>query len=290
MPRTCYIWDGDNILMEKDDTGQTTAEYTYNPKPHGELISQRHKVGMSWQTRYHEFDAIGSTKALTDETGAVTDTYQYDAWGNQISTTGSSENPFRWVGKLGYYWDAELGTYYIRRRTYQPQNARWLSEDLLLFHHGILNAYVYVYNSSTRKVDPSGLEPEKNGTKQGNAPKKNDTDDSDLIRELCGCKSGPDGCTFVHAMLPEDFPKNKCSKPYQKFTDRDGIDRCVLCHPRQSVDADGNPHPQCVCWPYEFEIQWRKWVIACKCTVFAKGSQSNPFEVRPGHDEVNGAG
>ena len=166
MPATNYIWDGDNILMEKDDIGQTTAEYTYNPKPHGELISQRHKVGMSWQTRYHEFDAIGSTRALTDETGVVTDTYQDDAWGNQISVTGTSENPFRWIGKLGYYWDQELGSYYVRERTYEALIARWLSRDPLMFstvnaslrrYVASPNFYEYCYSSPVTNVDPSGL-------------------------------------------------------------------------------------------------------------------------------------
>ena len=69
--------------------------------------------------------------ALSDETGAVTDTYEYDAWGNPISTTGTTQNPFRWLGKYGYYWDKETESYDIRHRGYQPTIARWLSEDPL---------------------------------------------------------------------------------------------------------------------------------------------------------------
>ncbi|HVL37999.1 MAG TPA: hypothetical protein VM328_01285, partial [Fimbriimonadaceae bacterium] len=55
--------------------------------------------------RYFHFDALGSTAALTDETETVTDTYAYTAFGVPTSTTGSSVNPFRYVGQYGYYED-----------------------------------------------------------------------------------------------------------------------------------------------------------------------------------------
>ncbi|MCE9544564.1 MAG: RHS repeat-associated core domain-containing protein [Planctomycetia bacterium] len=142
--------------MEKDGTGQTTARYTYNPKPTGELISQRRWNGSSWETRIHRYDGLGSTVALTDETGAVTDSYSYDACGNQIATTGTTTNPFRWLGKHGYYWDEELGTYDVRHRPYQPNIARWTSQDPL---ERFLeqNLYAYCKNSPLNWFDPTGL-------------------------------------------------------------------------------------------------------------------------------------
>ena len=62
---------------------------------------------------------MGSTRALTDDSGDATDTYVYDAWGNEVSVRGSTVNPFRWVGQVGYYWDDGTGTFYIRARA-QP--------------------------------------------------------------------------------------------------------------------------------------------------------------------------
>jgi hypothetical protein len=41
MTKTHYIWDMVNDLMEKDDTGATTAAYTNEPVRYGKLISQR---------------------------------------------------------------------------------------------------------------------------------------------------------------------------------------------------------------------------------------------------------
>ena len=39
-----------------------------------------------WTTSYYGFDGHGSVRYLTDSTGAVTDTYDYDAFGNLINS------------------------------------------------------------------------------------------------------------------------------------------------------------------------------------------------------------
>jgi hypothetical protein len=59
MARTNYIWDevNDTVLMETDGSGDTIAEYTYEPAPYGPLISQRR----NGQTRYYHYDGVGST-------------------------------------------------------------------------------------------------------------------------------------------------------------------------------------------------------------------------------------
>ena len=64
MPVTNYIWDvaSDNLLMETDASGATTAVYTNEPDVFGELVSQR-RGGV---TSYYHFDAQRSTRELTD--------------------------------------------------------------------------------------------------------------------------------------------------------------------------------------------------------------------------------
>ncbi|MEI7702012.1 MAG: hypothetical protein WCK86_19600, partial [Planctomycetia bacterium] len=69
---------------------------------------------------YHA-DALGSTRALTDNFGNVTDTYLNDAWGNSVASTGTTVNPFRWVGKYGYYTDNGTGQVYVRARMYHSR-------------------------------------------------------------------------------------------------------------------------------------------------------------------------
>ena len=59
MPVTHYIWDevNDTLLMEKDEVGNTIAEYTHEPGQYGPLISQ-HRNG---QTRYHNYDGLDAS-------------------------------------------------------------------------------------------------------------------------------------------------------------------------------------------------------------------------------------
>lgn len=123
------VWDpvADAYLSELDSSNATQVVYTQEQQQFGRVISQRRSSTSSW----YQTDSLGSTRALTNASQAVTDTYLCDAWGNPISSTGTTVNPFRWVGNIGYYFDTATGLYYIRARTYQPTTARWTSDDPL---------------------------------------------------------------------------------------------------------------------------------------------------------------
>jgi RHS repeat-associated protein len=142
-----FVWDRttDAYLMEKDGAGNTTAVYTQQPVPYGRLISQR-RGGV---TSYHHYDALGSTRALTNAAQTVTDTNLYDAWGVNVASTGSTANPFKWLGAVGYYFDAVLGDYYVRARNYSPRLGRWTSADPLLFVDGANLFLAYFVPNST---------------------------------------------------------------------------------------------------------------------------------------------
>jgi len=151
MPVEHYIYDGQNVLEETDEFGALQASYTYEPEEYGELISQ-HRDG---KTSYYHYDALGSTRQLTDETETVTDSYTYNAWGETIQQTGTTTNPFRWIGNVGYYWDEETQDYYVRARYYQPTIGRWMCIDPIGFVDG-MNMYLYVKNQPQLSIDPSG--------------------------------------------------------------------------------------------------------------------------------------
>ncbi len=161
MPVTNYIYDPvtEAYLMETDGDGNMTAWYTQEPVKYGDIHAQRRidpatGVGQSY---YYHPDALGSTRELTDANGDVVATYNYDAFGNTIASTGTIENPFRFTGNVGYYWDEDLQTYHIRARNYQPTTGRWTSQDPLLFVDGV-NLYEFVRNCPLMFVDPSGTE------------------------------------------------------------------------------------------------------------------------------------
>ncbi len=139
-----FVWDDQNYLAETDAAGTTETAFTTEPSTYGGLISHR-KAGAS--TTYH-FDALGSTRALTDESEAVQERYNYTAFGTLLGSP-TLLTPFLWGGMVGYYWDAALATQYIRARHYQPTIARWISLDPIGFAGGDANLFRYVGNSPT---------------------------------------------------------------------------------------------------------------------------------------------
>ena len=157
MTVTHYVWDplSDNVLMETDENNVTQAVYTHEPDPFGNLISQRRDD----ETSYYHFDGLGSTRELTDESETVTDTNMYDAWGVNVASTGTTENPFLWVGEQGYYHDPETEDYCVRARIYGPEIARWTSVDPVGLH-GLGMLYEYAANSPITRRDPSGWFPD----------------------------------------------------------------------------------------------------------------------------------
>src|SRR5579859_3452429 len=113
MPTTTnYIWDDQNYLAEADGTNTINVVYTNEPEQYGNLVSTR----ISTTTSYHHFDALGSTRQLTNSSGAVTDTMLYDTWGNSVNRTGTTGVMLLWIGELAYYFDAETGMQYVRAR------------------------------------------------------------------------------------------------------------------------------------------------------------------------------
>lgn len=153
------VWDEENILLETDGADATQVVYTLEPQIFGNVISERRKDGAVWVPSYYHFDALDSTRNLTDTAETVTDTWIYDAWGNIVSHTGTSSPPFLWIGILQYYYDPETGQYTIRLRIYGPILARWMSKDPFeLADH--IKPFVYSQNDPVNSVDPSALTPE----------------------------------------------------------------------------------------------------------------------------------
>ena len=130
---TKFIYDGQNELAETDGSNTINRVLTQEPAAYGNLVSQRVKSGALWTPYYHHFDALGSTRQVTSAVAALVNSYGYTAWGEAIAalTSESVANTFRWVGMLGYFFDDEYDTYYVRARHYSPLLARWLSQDPL---------------------------------------------------------------------------------------------------------------------------------------------------------------
>ncbi len=89
--------------------------------------------GTSFQTYYYVLNLQGDVVKLIHyipgfEYESVA-TYEYDAWGNIVSSSGrlAEINPLRY---RGYYYDNETGFYYLQSRYYDPANRRFINADI----------------------------------------------------------------------------------------------------------------------------------------------------------------
>jgi RHS repeat-associated protein len=143
-----FIWDGKQLLAELDSGGNTLARYTSGLDEFGPTVSQRRGATSS----FYLSDALGSVLRLAGANESVTDSYVLDAWGAQIAASGSTTNPHRYVGSLGYYTEAALGLDYVRSRWLRPGTGSWLSIDPILDQP----PYTYAGQRPMFVVDPSG--------------------------------------------------------------------------------------------------------------------------------------
>jgi RHS repeat-associated protein len=97
-------------------------------------------------------DQIGSTRLLTDNTGATVGTNTYDPYGTGTSTTGTVTTP---LGYTGQYTDTETGLVYLRARYYDPGTAQFLTVDPALAITG--QSYAYISNNPLNGTDQTGL-------------------------------------------------------------------------------------------------------------------------------------
>lgn len=80
---------------------------------------------------------------LTDDSGKVIKTYEYDSFGNEANPDRKDENPFRYCGE---YYDKETDTIYLRARYYQPYLGRFLTRDTYMGEDDDpLTLYLYTY-------------------------------------------------------------------------------------------------------------------------------------------------
>jgi RHS repeat-associated protein len=95
-------------------------------------------------------------RALTNLSGAVTDTYDYDAFGNIVHSTGSTPNVYLYSGEQ---FDPDLHLYYNRARYLNVTTGRFWTMDAAepnFFEPLSLHRYLYAEADSVNRLDPSG--------------------------------------------------------------------------------------------------------------------------------------
>lgn len=126
------------------------VEYTLGG---GRLISQEQGGDAS----YYLADGQNSTRNLTNQLGAITDSYRYAAFGELVGITGTTPNKYLYTGQQ---FDAATGQYSLRARYYQPGLGRFTARDQWAydFQNPVeFNRYGYTANNPVNAWDPTGF-------------------------------------------------------------------------------------------------------------------------------------
>ncbi len=135
------------LVAEYDANGNLVAKYHHDG---GGLLAMSRGNANYW----YAYEAIGTTRQLMNAQGQVTDTYAFDAWGNELAAQVSTVNPHRYVGKQGYYLDTESVLMLLGVRYYSSGAGRFTSPDPAASRD---NLYVYASANPLLNIDPSGL-------------------------------------------------------------------------------------------------------------------------------------
>jgi RHS repeat-associated protein len=140
-------------------TGGFTESLVVSADGHSVAEVARPPAGNEFVSYLHE-DRLGSVDVVTDETGAVLERRDYEAFGKQHAVTGGAPYGIR-GDYTGHELDMEFGLINMKARLYDPQIGRFLMPDPVLMRPGDsqgLNSYSYVLNRPMNFVDPLGLD------------------------------------------------------------------------------------------------------------------------------------
>ncbi|AJQ96673.1 choice-of-anchor A family protein [Gynuella sunshinyii] len=148
---TEYVVDSNQAyaqVVQEISNGSTIVSYAYGD----DLISQVR----SGSTSYYHVDGLGSTRSLSDSNGDITDTYDYEAFGELLNQTGDTENSHLYAGEAK---DETLGMYNLRFRWYNPEIGRFNKMDDWAGNAAdpiTLHKYLYAGNDPVQNIDPGG--------------------------------------------------------------------------------------------------------------------------------------
>ncbi len=137
-----------NVVGTFDANGNLIDHYTQG-------IGLTSQVDAMGNAAYYNFDLTGNTTELTGANGAVLNTYSYLPFGEQLSATGSTPNPFTYVGQFGVSSDGS-GQFFMRNRWYDGATGRFTQPDPIGLAGGEANYYQYAFNTPTNTIDPLG--------------------------------------------------------------------------------------------------------------------------------------
>jgi RHS repeat-associated protein len=147
------------VFDELNSSGVVTRTYTYGLQ----RIDEDQVTSNVWTPSFYGYDGGGNVRQLTSMAGTVTDSYEYDAYGNEFTVSGTTPNEMMYRGEQ---YDSDLGLYYLRARYYNPLTGRFMSRDpnepqILDSNRKpvdpkALHKYLYAGGDPVNMIDPTG--------------------------------------------------------------------------------------------------------------------------------------
>ncbi|MDD4530811.1 MAG: hypothetical protein PHO80_04675, partial [Candidatus Gracilibacteria bacterium] len=173
--KTSFVYSGQQTVEETetslDSSGNTvktaSKEYIYGNGGIDDVVAVVMNDGEGSRTYYYQKDNLGSTVAITDESGNIVEKYRYDVFGKTYvyaTVNSGGQSLSGWIAideyekisgnKLlgnsrlytGREYDSETGLYFYRARYYDSESGRFISRDPVGMADQV-NLYSYVGNS-----------------------------------------------------------------------------------------------------------------------------------------------
>ncbi|MBB6054097.1 choice-of-anchor A family protein [Armatimonas rosea] len=147
-----------SYLADITGMSQVVEEYTGLG---GNFLKARYGPGTMTRngaTSWFVTNGSGSTGALTDNSGSITDSFVYDAFGSPTRLTGNTPTSLLYGGQE---FDESTGLYFLRARYYDAQAGRFLARDPVMGYPNnplTLNGYNYAGADPVNNSDFSGLD------------------------------------------------------------------------------------------------------------------------------------
>ena len=165
---TTYYVNGGRIVAESNNSRTIVYIYDVTGSPIGMMYRTTSYAEGAFDVFWYEKNLQGDIVAVYNSSGTKLVTYDYyDAWGNYTvsysnggGSTGAQYNPFRY---RGYYYDTDLGMYYLQSRYYDAKICRFISADYARITTATpyaltdKNLYAYCDNNPVVRVDDGGM-------------------------------------------------------------------------------------------------------------------------------------
>ena len=153
--KTDYFYQDGTVLYTKDADGNRSSMNLLGTSAN--VIATSRGTGNSESWYLYNKDIRESTTSIIGANGTAAATYEYDDFGNTMVTSGRNfDNEICYTGQI---YDQSSGLYYYNARFYDPENARFLTQDTYrgeATQPDTLHLYAYCANNPINYVDPTG--------------------------------------------------------------------------------------------------------------------------------------